>query len=85
MADDAQKLEEVQAVLKIKDYYQLLGVGKDADEVAIKNAYKKLALKFHPDKNKAQGAKEAFNKISNAYETLSNADKRANYDRYGSE
>jgi curved DNA-binding protein CbpA len=43
--------------LRIKDYYQVLGVAKDADDNAIKNAYRKLAVRFHPDKNKATGAK----------------------------
>lgn len=80
-----QMEEEIKTVAKIKDFYQVLGVSKDADEAVIKNAYKKLALKFHPDKNKCPGAREAFNKVSTAYTTLIDKDKRANYDRFGSE
>lgn len=76
--------EEIRTILKIKDYYKVLGVDRDADELVIKTAYKKLALKFHPDKNKCQGAREAFNKVSTAYTTLVDKDKRTHYDRFGS-
>jgi len=82
---DPQMKEEIRAIMRIKDYYQVLGLSRDCEEVAIKNAYRRLAVKFHPDKNKEQGAKEAFNKISTAYSTLIDRDKRADYDRYGSE
>ena len=69
-----------------KDYYETLGVSKDSTGSEIKKAYRKLALKYHPDKN--QGDKEAedkFKEISVAYEVLGDEDKRAKYDRFGHE
>lgn len=67
-----------------RDYYEVLGVDKKADESTIKKAYRKLALKYHPDKN--QGDKEAENKfkeVNEAYEILSDKDKRQRYDQFG--
>lgn len=67
-----------------RDYYEVLGVDRQADETVIKNAYRKLAMKYHPDKN--QGDKEAENKfkeINEAYEVLSNKEKKDMYDRFG--
>ncbi len=67
-----------------KDYYDLLGVARDADTSAIKKAYRKLAIKFHPDKNPDDAEAEAkFKEIGEAYEVLSDEEKRAAYDRYG--
>ena len=54
-------------IRKCKDYYEILGVAKDCSEDDLKKAYKKLALKFHPDKNKAPGATEAFKGNYNVY------------------
>lgn len=68
-----------------EDYYDILGVGKDADSREIRKAFKKLALTEHPDKNKAEGAQENFLKISKAYETLKDEEKRKRYDRFGEE
>jgi len=68
-----------------KDYYNILGVSKTVDADALKKAYRKLALKYHPDKNKTPGAEEKFKEISEAYEVLSDKDKRAIYDQYGEE
>jgi molecular chaperone DnaJ len=66
------------------DYYQLLGVSHDASEADLKKAYRKLAVKYHPDKNPGDTAAEAkFKEISEAYDVLKDADKRAAYDRYG--
>ncbi len=69
-----------------KDYYEVLGVPKNADEAAIKKAYRKLAMKYHPDRNPDNKEAEAkFKEIGEAYEVLSDADKRAAYDRLGHE
>lgn len=64
-----------------KEYYNLLEVDENASPDQIKTNYKKLALKYHPDRNKEKGAEEMFKKISRAYEVLSDPQKRANYDR----
>jgi molecular chaperone DnaJ len=66
-----------------RDYYEVLGVPRDADENAIKSAYRKLARQYHPDVNKATDAGERFKEINEAYEVLSDAEKRGVYDRYG--
>ncbi|PID27165.1 MAG: molecular chaperone DnaJ [Candidatus Cloacimonadota bacterium] len=67
-----------------KDYYELLGVSRDADKNTIKKAYKKLALKYHPDKNRDDpSAEEKFKEVAEAYSVLSDENKRARYDRFG--
>ncbi len=67
-----------------RDYYEVLGVGREAGEGEVKSAYRKLALKYHPDRNQGNAeAEEMFKEASEAYEVLSDADKRAQYDRYG--
>ncbi|MDP4644760.1 MAG: DnaJ domain-containing protein, partial [Opitutales bacterium] len=66
------------------DYYDLLGVARDVSETDLKKAYRKQAVKYHPDKNPDDAAAEAkFKEISEAYDVLKDADKRAAYDRYG--
>lgn len=57
--------------MKYKDYYEILGVARDADAAAIKSAYRKLARKYHPDVNKTKEAEEKFKDINEAYEVLS--------------
>ncbi|NNC89797.1 MAG: molecular chaperone DnaJ [Akkermansiaceae bacterium] len=67
-----------------RDYYDVLGVKKDAEAAAIKKAYRKQAMKFHPDQNQDDPkAEEKFKELGEAYEVLSDEDKRAAYDRYG--
>lgn len=69
-----------------KDYYEVLGVDRNADDATIKKAYRKLAMKYHPDRNPDnKEAEEKFKEIGEAYEVLSDADKRAAYDRMGHE
>jgi molecular chaperone DnaJ len=69
-----------------RDYYEILGVAKTATEEEIKKAYRKLAMKYHPDRNQGDGAKaaeEKFKEVKEAYEMLTDAQKRAAYDQYG--
>ncbi len=67
-----------------QDYYEVLGVARDADDATIKKAYRKLAMKYHPDRNPDdKAAEEKFKEVGEAYEVLSDADKRAAYDRMG--
>ncbi|MGH0158994.1 UNVERIFIED_CONTAM: hypothetical protein FKN15_037707 [Acipenser sinensis] len=80
-----EQLEAVKRIKHCKNYYEILGLSKDATEEDLKKAYRKLALKFHPDKNHAPGATDAFKAIGNAYAVLSNADKRKRYDQFGEE
>jgi molecular chaperone DnaJ len=68
----------------MKDYYQLLGVGRDASQEELKKAFRQLALKHHPDRNQGDKAsEEKFKEINEAYSCLSDAEKRSHYDRYG--
>lgn len=67
------------------DYYKILGLQKGASDDDIKKAYRKLALKYHPDKNKSPGAEERFKEVAEAYEVLSDKKKRDVYDTYGEE
>ncbi len=66
-----------------KDYYEILGVDKNADQADIKKAYRKLALKYHPDRSEAEDAEEKFKEINEAYQILSDEEKRQAYDQYG--
>ena len=66
-----------------RDYYEVLGVPRDADEKAIKDAFRTLALKYHPDRNKEPGAEERFKEIAEAYAVLSDPNKRKDYDSGG--
>ena len=66
-----------------RDFYDILGVSKGASESEIKSAYRKAALKWHPDKNKEKDATDKFKEVNEAYEVLSNSDKRAKYDQFG--
>ena len=66
-----------------RDYYDVLGVSRNASPEEIKKAFRKLAFQYHPDRNKDAGASDKFKEINEAYEVLSDADKRSAYDRYG--
>ena len=69
-----------------RDFYEILGVGKTASDEEIKKAYRKLAMKYHPDRNQgdaSKAAEEKFKEAKEAYEMLSDPQKRAAYDQYG--
>ena len=66
-----------------RDYYEVLGVSRDASPEDIKRAFRKLAFQHHPDRNNKDGAEEKFKELNEAYEVLSDNDKRQNYDRFG--
>lgn len=80
----SEQLEAVKRIRKCQDYYEILGVSKETSEDAsLKKAYRKLALQFHPDKNHAPGAGEAFKAIGNAFAVLSDPEKKRQYDLHG--
>jgi len=66
-----------------RDYYEILGVQREAKEADVKSAYRRLALKYHPDRNKEPGAAEKFKEATEAYSVLSDAEKRVAFDRFG--
>lgn len=67
-----------------RDYYEVLGVDRSASDDVIKKAYRKVAMKYHPDRNPGdQAAEEKFKEASEAYEVLSDGSKKARYDQYG--
>jgi DnaJ-class molecular chaperone len=66
-----------------RDYYEILGVDKNATQAEIKKAYRKLALKYHPDRSDAEDAEEKFKEINEAYQVLSDEKKRQTYDQFG--
>src|SRR6516225_4525932 len=67
-----------------RDYYDVLGVNRDASDDDIKKAYRKLAMKYHPDRNPdSKEAEDKFKEVKEAYEMLSESDKRAAYDQFG--
>ena len=66
-----------------RDYYEVLGVSRNASQQEIKKAYRKLALQWHPDRNKSPEAEEKFKEINEAYEILSDSQKRQAYNQFG--
>ena len=79
-----KQLKIKRKIMANKDYYSILGVGKDAGEDEIKSAYRRLAKKYHPDLNKTPEAAEKFKEINEAYSVLGDPKKRSNYDQFGS-
>ncbi|GMH13095.1 hypothetical protein Nepgr_014936 [Nepenthes gracilis] len=76
-------LQSLSSTMADADYYSVLGVSKNASKSEIKSAYRKLARSYHPDVNKEPGAEQKFKEISNAYEVLSDDERRSIYDKYG--
>ena len=66
-----------------RDYYDVLGISRNADTKEIKSAFRRLARQYHPDVSQEAGAEEKFKELNEAYEVLSNDEKRARYDRFG--
>ena len=66
-----------------RDYYEVLGVSRNSSDDDLKKAFRKLAFKYHPDRNKEAGAEDKFKEINEAYQILSDKEKRAQYDRFG--
>lgn len=77
------QVEAVDRISQCKDFYEILNVSKTPSDAELKKSYRKLALQFHPDKNQAPGAIDAFKRIGTAYAVLSDPDKKARYDEYG--
>src|SRR5690606_28127328 len=72
-----------QSMTAKRDYYEILGVSRNATAEEIRRAYRRLARKYHPDVNREEGAEERFKEINEAYEVLGDEERRAAYDRFG--
>ena len=70
-------------ILTKQDYYEILGISKEASEEDVRKSFRKKALEFHPDRNKDPGAEQKFKEVNEAYQILMDSEKRARYDRYG--
>lgn len=78
-----EKLNAIERINSCDDFYQILGVPRDATDQEMKSQYRKLALEFHPDKNPTPGSSEAFKKINRAFDTLKDPKRRKYYDLHG--
>ena len=85
MANNAELESVIRKVNASDDYFDILGVERSADAKEVTKAYRKLALKLHPDRCKHPAGEEAFKKVGNAFACLNNPDSRAHYERFGSE
>lgn len=89
LSQESTKSEQEVPCLSIKpqgkDFYKILGITHESNEDEIKKAYRKLALKFHPDKNSDPDAEDKFKEIAEAYEVLTDPQKRSVYDQFGEE
>lgn len=83
--DNISRDKECHDIIKLTNYYDILCIGKNATEEEIRKSYKKLAIKFHPDKNSSEFASDAFKKVSHSFTVLSNPEKKDRYDTFGSE
>ena len=83
--DSESKDRECKTIIDKKDLYDVLGVQKNASEDEIRRSYKKMAVKFHPDKNNSNFSADAFKKISHAFSVLSNKEKKQRYDTFGTD
>ena len=84
MAGPLRQIPSGQQFMAKRDFYEILGVARDADEKVLKSAYRKLAMQFHPDRNPGDASAEAsFKEVNEAYDILKDGQKRAAYDRYG--
>jgi molecular chaperone DnaJ len=68
-----------------RDYYDVLGISKNSTQDEIKRAFRRLAMQYHPDRNKAPDAEQKFKEINEAYEVLSDENRRKTYDQFGHE
>ena len=80
-----ERLERFFSIIPLmaKDYYEILGISKTASQDEIKKAYRKLALEYHPDRNKTKEGEQKFKEVTKAFEILSNEEKRKTYDQFG--
>uniref|UniRef100_A0A7S1ISR0 J domain-containing protein n=1 Tax=Eutreptiella gymnastica TaxID=73025 RepID=A0A7S1ISR0_9EUGL len=85
MGDSESEQQLIKRIKATTDFYSILGLQKDASDSEIKKAYRKLALRLHPDKTQTPGAEDAFKKVQRAFDVLGDQDKKSKYDQFGAE